>query len=112
MSAPDIERLADVIVEHTPGDRLLAERIAGAVWDEMLRPLEVLVRQWEYIAEHASHAEDRSWTRAAASSLRAAMGPGRVSERPGSASSSDRQPAASGGPMRGDGDGTSEGEKR
>lgn len=30
--ARDIERLTDVIVELTPGDRELAERIAGAVW--------------------------------------------------------------------------------
>lgn len=35
MSAAEIERLTDVIVEHTPGDRETAERIAGAVWEHL-----------------------------------------------------------------------------
>lgn len=34
MSA-DVERIADVVVEFVPGDRELAERIAGAVWEHV-----------------------------------------------------------------------------
>ena len=32
MSAPDIEGLTDQIVEYTPGERDLAERIARGIW--------------------------------------------------------------------------------
>ena len=38
MSAADVERIADVVVEFVPGDRELAERIAGAVWEHLSIP--------------------------------------------------------------------------
>ncbi len=51
-----VERIADVVVEFVPGDRELAERIAGAVW-ERLRGVES--HGGDSVPDRAASAGDR-----------------------------------------------------
>ena len=119
MSAPDIEGLTDVIVEHTPGDRLLAERIAGAVWRaeaevkaEALREAVEMFSGPDVAIELALSGPSYivHTLRDRADALSASTGGGRLPGRDQAADAAQGQPAGSEGQVRDIGDGTRDGE--
>lgn len=117
MSAADVERIADVVVEFVPGDRELAERIAGAVWGAEAEVKAEALRDAadEWFAQSKDTGwrfRTRQWLRDRADALSGAQIDGHVSEHDQSPRAADRQPRGQSGALRGHGDGTSEGEKR